>query len=380
MSAGCEHVIVGMSGGVDSAVAALLLLEQGHRVEGLFMKNWDDPDDPGHCSLEPDLGAARAACATLGIRLHQVDFTAEYWHRVFAHFLAEYDAGRTPNPDILCNSAIKFRAFLEHALGLGADAIATGHYARTGDDGRGGCALLRGRDASKDQSYFLHAIPRRALVRSRFPLGAMDKTEVRERARRAGLPNHDRPDSTGICFIGERRLREFLGHYLPARPGPMITPANETVGEHQGLMYYTLGQRQGLGIGGGRNRSGEPWYVLAKDLARNALVVGQGHDHPRLYSDALVTEMPDWIAGTAPVLPLRCEAQVRYRQRPFRCVVDAGTDRGLHVRFDEPQRAVTPGQSVALYDGERCLGGAVITAAHRDEERSVRPVRVAGGH
>ena len=373
-----ERIIVGISGGVDSAVAALRLIEQGHRVEGLFMKNWDDPDDPGHCTLEPDLAAARAACETLDIRLHQVDFTAEYWHRVFAHFLAEYGAGRTPNPDILCNRTIKFRAFLEHALELGADAIATGHYARTGDDGAGGRTLLRGRDAGKDQSYFLHAVPQRALARSRFPLGAMQKREVRERARRAGLPNHDRPDSTGICFIGERHLREFLGRYLPARPGPMVTPDGETIGEHRGLMYYTLGQRQGLGIGGGRGRGGAPWYVLAKDLAHNALIVGQGHDHPWLYSEGLVTEAPSWIAGAAPALPLRCEAQVRYRQRPFGCVAEAGVDGGLHVRFDAPQRAVTPGQSVVLYDGDRCLGGAVIARALRGADRPLHATRAAG--
>ena len=353
-------VIVGISGGVDSAVSALLLLEQGHRVEGLFMKNWDDPDDPGHCSLEPDLAAARAACDTLGIRLHQVDFTAEYWHRVFEHFLSEYAAGRTPNPDILCNSTIKFRAFLQHARSLGADAIATGHYARIGTDRSGARTLLRGSDAGKDQSYFLHAVPQPALARVRFPLGTLEKTAVRARAREAGLPNHDRPDSTGICFIGERRLREFLGRYLPAQPGPMVTPDGDTVGQHAGLMYYTLGQRQGLGIGGGRNRSGAPWYVLAKDLGRNALVVGQGHDHPWLFSTSLVTEAASWISGSPPALPLRCEAQVRYRQRPFACTVEPGADGGLRVHFDEPQRAVTPGQSIVLYDRDRCLGGAVI--------------------
>ncbi|MDX1609572.1 MAG: tRNA 2-thiouridine(34) synthase MnmA [Halofilum sp. (in: g-proteobacteria)] len=362
MSPDRERVIVGISGGVDSAVAALRLQRQGHAVEGLFMKNWDDPDDPGHCTLEPDLAAARAVCEVLGIRLHQADFTAEYWHRVFEHFLAEYAAGRTPNPDVLCNSTIKFRAFLEQALELGADAIATGHYARSADDGDGGRALLRGADPNKDQSYFLHAIPQAALARTRFPLGGLDKATVREHARAAGLPNHDRPDSTGICFIGERRFREFLGRYLPAQPGPMETPEGEAVGEHAGLMYYTLGQRQGLGIGGGHGRSGEPWYVLAKDLARNTLVVGQGHDHPWLFSSGLESEPPSWIAGRAPALPLRCQAQVRYRQRPFECVVDAADGGGLRVRFERAQRAVTPGQSVVLYDGERCLGGAVIAS------------------
>jgi len=370
-----ERIIVGISGGVDSATAALSLLRQGHRVEGLFMRNWDDPDDPGRCTLEPDLEAARAVCAHLGIRLHQADFTAEYWDRVFEYFLAEYRAGRTPNPDVLCNSTIKFSAFLKHAMALGADAIATGHYARIGDDGRGGCTLLRGRDRNKDQSYFLHAVPRDALARSRFPLGELEKPVVREMARAAGLPNHDRADSTGICFIGERRFREFLEQYLPARPGPMITPEGERVGEHAGLMFYTLGQRQGLGIGGGRGRTGEPWYVLAKDLDNNTLLVGQGHDHPMLYTDMLESEPPAWVGDAPPRLPLRCEAQVRYRQQPFGCIAEASDAGGLRIRFDHPQRAVTPGQSVVLYRGEHCLGGAVIARADRLEV----PTRRAGG-
>jgi len=369
------RIVVGISGGVDSAVAALSLLRQGYRVEGLFMKNWDDPDDSGRCTLEPDLEAARAVCEHLGIRLHQADFTAEYWDRVFEYFLAEYRAGRTPNPDVLCNSTIKFRAFLEHALALGAEAIATGHYARVGDDGRGGCTLLRGRDPNKDQSYFLHAVPRDALARSRFPLGELEKPVVREVARAAGLPNHDRADSTGICFIGERRFRDFLEQYLPAQPGPMVTPEGETVGEHAGLMFYTLGQRQGLGIGGSNGRSGEPWYALDKDIDANTLVVGQGHDHPLLHAGELASEPPAWVGGQAPRLPLRCEAQVRYRQRPFECVVEANGAGGLHVSFDRPQRAVTPGQSVVLYQGDLCLGGAVIARAGA----SAPAARRAGG-
>lgn len=356
-----ERIIVGISGGVDSAVAALILQRQGHEVEGLFMKNWDDPDDAGHCPMQPDLEAARTVCDHLGIRLHQADFTVEYWNRVFEAFLAESRAGRTPNPDVLCNRTIKFEAFLDHALELGATAIATGHYARIADDGHGGRALLRGRDPDKDQSYFLHAVRPRALARSRFPLGEIHKPQVRAMARAAGLPNHDRADSTGICFIGERRFRDFLGQYLPPRPGPMVTPEGDTVGEHAGLMFYTLGQRQGLGIGGGHGRSGEPWYVLAKSVEDNTLVVGQGHDHPMLFSGGLVSEPVNWVAGRAPELPLECEAQVRYRQRPFECRVDAAGD-GLRVTFARPQRAVTPGQSLVLYRGARCLGGAVIAA------------------
>ena len=360
-----SRIIVGISGGVDSAVAALDLLERGYAVEGLFMKNWDDPDDPGWCPQDHDLAAADAVCAHLGIALHKVEFTAEYWHRVFEHFLAEYEAGRTPNPDILCNSEIKFRAFLEHALGLGGDAIATGHYARVAGDGSGGWRLLRGLDPNKDQSYFLHGIDANALAYTLFPLGEYAKDPVRERARAAGLPNHDRPDSTGICFIGERRFSEFLATYLPAQPGRMETPEGRIVGEHNGLMYYTIGQRQGLGIGGGHGTDGRPWYVLDKDIPRNTLMVGQGHDHPWLHTDALETETPHWL-GTPPAAPLNCSAQVRYRQRPVPCEVESAGD-GVRVSFDRPVRAITPGQSVVFYDGDQCLGGAIIRRALRAE-------------
>lgn len=355
------RIIVGISGGVDSAVAALELLQCGHRVEGLFMKNWDDPDDPGHCSIEHDLEAARAVCDQLGIRLHQVDFTAEYWHRVFEHFLAEYAAGRTPNPDILCNREIKFGVFLQHARDLGASQIATGHYARV-EHRADGPRLLRGVDPGKDQSYFLHAIDPNALGYARFPLGHYTKAEVRNRARSAGLENHDRPDSTGICFIGERHFRDFLSTYLPARPGVMETPEGEEVGQHNGLMYYTLGQRQGLGIGGGIGRPGQPWYVLAKDLERNVLVVGQGHDHPWLQAGGLRTERPRWLTPRPPALPQDCSVQVRYRQHPVPCRLE-DNGHGLTVRFVEPQRAVTPGQSAVFYDDATCLGGAVIADA-----------------
>lgn len=355
-----EPIVVGLSGGVDSAVAALRLVRAGHAVTGLFMKNWDDPDDPGHCPIPHDLAAAEAVCDHLGIALHRVDFTAEYWHRVFTHFLAEYAAGRTPNPDILCNREIKFGAFLAHARALGAASIATGHYARVGGT-PGAPRLLRGADPAKDQSYFLHAIDPAALAAVRFPLGASRKVDVRAEARAAGLPNHDRPDSTGICFIGERAFREFLGSYLPAQPGDIVSTAGARLGRHHGLMYYTLGQRQGLGIGGGAGEPGKPWYVLDKDLANNRLVVGQGHDHPRLLAATLHTEAPHWLVP--PARPtLRCSAQVRYRQAAVACTVEVADD-GLRVHFDEAVRAATPGQSVVLYDGETCLGGAVIRAA-----------------
>jgi len=353
--------IVGLSGGVDSAVAALELLDAGWRVEGLFMRNWDDPDDPGHCPAEQDRAAAEAVADHLGIKLRLVDFSAEYWHRVFERFLAEYAAGRTPNPDILCNREIKFRLFLDHARNLGADVVATGHYARIGADKHGEPELRRGRDPAKDQSYFLHAIDPAALHSVRFPLGEMTKDAVRDRARAAGLPNHDRPDSTGICFIGERRFDDFLGTYLDSQRGPMVSAEGADLGEHRGLIHYTIGQRHGLGIGGGFGISGEPWYVLAKDTAGNRLIVGQGSDHPGLYADGVITEDCHWLRARPPRLPMRATVQVRYRQRPVACRVEA-SGAGLAVTFDAPVRAITPGQSLVLYDGDTCLGGAVIGA------------------
>ncbi|MEJ2479938.1 MAG: tRNA 2-thiouridine(34) synthase MnmA [Acidihalobacter sp.] len=357
-----QRIIVGLSGGVDSAVAALRLLEQGHRVEGLFMKNWDDDDDAEYCAAAEDLEEARRVADTLEIPLHKVNFAREYWDRVFSHFLDEYRAGRTPNPDILCNKEIKFRAFLDYARDLGAESIATGHYARIGP----GPALLKGVDPAKDQSYFLHALDRAQLAASRFPLGELHKTEVREIARRAGLPNYQRKDSTGICFIGERRFRDFLSRYLPAQPGDIVTFDREIIGRHQGLMYYTLGQRQGLGIGGRADASEAPWYVAEKRLDSNELVVVQGSDHPRLFSTALHVGSMHWIAGQPPAGRFRAKAKVRYRQSDQDCsvTVDGG---GVHVRFDEAQRAVTPGQSLVLYDGDECLGGGVIDATRRSE-------------
>ncbi len=349
-------VAVGISGGVDSAVAAWLLQRQGHEVFGVFMKNWEEDDRDGYCAAAEDLAAAEAVCAHLGIPLRTVNFSAEYWDRVFRHFLAEYGAGRTPNPDVLCNREIKFRAFLEYALGLDAAAIATGHYARRSRAGT--WRLLAGVDPSKDQSYFLHLLDQRALARSLFPLGGLTKAEVRRLAAAIGLPNHARRDSTGICFIGERPFREFLERYLPARPGEIRDESGQVVGRHRGLMYYTIGQREGLGIGGRRGGSAAPWYVAGKDLAANRLEVVQGHDHPRLYRHRLDAAGPHWIAET-PALPLRCHCRIRHRQPLAACELRPRPG-GVEVVFDRPQRAVAPGQSVVFYRHAECLGGAVI--------------------
>ncbi len=355
-----QRIIVGMSGGVDSSVAALLLKEQGHAVSGVFMRNWEEPRTDGPCPAERDARDALAVCERLGIELDAVSFAREYRERVFRYFLEEYARGRTPNPDVLCNKEIKFRAFLDHALAQGAECIATGHYARiVRHDGR--YRLFKGRDPDKDQSYFLHLLDQSQLARCRFPLGELRKAEVRSLARRAGFANHDKKDSTGICFIGERDFKDFLARFLPARPGEIRTPAGEVLGRHDGLMFYTIGQRKGMGIGGRRRDSGAPWYVVDKDLAANVLVVAQGSHHPLLYSTALVTEPVHWIAGRPP-LPARLAAKVRYRQADQPCLVsDMGGGR-CRVAFQQPQRAVTPGQSVVFYRGEECLGGGVIAA------------------
>ena len=355
-------VIVGLSGGVDSSVAALLLREQGYQVEGLFMKNWEEDDGTPYCTARQDCSDAQAVADHLGIRMHTANFAAEYWDRVFEHCLGEYRAGRTPNPDILCNKEIKFRAFLDYARELGAERIATGHYARCARR-RGQAALFKGLDRGKDQSYFLYAVGHRELARSLFPVGELNKSEVRERARAAGLRTHDKKDSTGICFIGERRFGDFLRRYLPAQPGEIQTPEGEVLGEHQGLMYHTLGQRQGLGIGGRAQRAEAPWYVAGKVLERNVLIVVQGNEHPALYAERLWVRDMTWIGGRAPDLPFRGAAKVRYRQADQDCVVSA-EGCGFEVRFDTAQRAVTPGQSVVLYRGEHCLGGGVIERAH----------------
>lgn len=362
-------VIVGMSGGVDSSVTALLLLEQGYRVEGLFMKNWDEDDGTEYCTAMADLADAEAVCATLGIKLHTANFAAEYWDNVFEHFLAEYQAGRTPNPDILCNREIKFKVFLDYAEMLGADLIATGHYVRRRVTGDGEAQLLKGLDVNKDQSYFLHAVPGSAIARTLFPVGELEKPEVRALAERHGLATARKKDSTGICFIGERRFSDFLKQYLPAQPGRIETPEGDPIGEHMGLMYYTLGQRRGLGIGGLKDHSEDPWFVAAKDLERNVLTVAHG-EHPLLYSDVVYCEPADWVAGQPPAKS-RLSAKTRYRQQDVACEVTLQSDGSLEVRFDDPQRAVTPGQSLVLYDGDVCLGGAVIRAMETSDSAAV---------
>ena len=357
------RIVVGLSGGVDSSVAALLLVEQGYDVHGVFMKNWEESFDAGYCAAAEDLEDARAVCETLGIPLHPVNFTAEYQDRVFRYFLDEYRCGRTPNPDILCNTQIKFRAFLDHARRLGADLIATGHYARRVERG-GRHHLLKGRDPGKDQSYFLYGLDQAQLASALFPVGDLHKQRVRELAAAAGLITHAKKDSTGICFIGERRFREFLSHYLPAQPGPIRTPEGKWLGEHAGLMFHTIGQRQGLGIGGRRDGSGEPWYVAGKNLEDNALIVVQGRDHPSLFRFRLRAAQPHWIAGEPPATPLSCRAKIRYRQPDQACVLESLDEWGAEARFAEPQRAIAPGQSVVFYLGEDCLGGGVIDIAY----------------
>ena len=354
-------VIVGMSGGVDSSVAALLLREQGYLVEGLFMKNWEEDDGTEYCTAKEDLADAQAVADRIGIKLHGANFAAEYWDNVFEHFLAEYRAGRTPNPDILCNREIKFKAFLEYAQMLGADLIATGHYARRGE-AAGRATLLKGLDPKKDQSYFLHAVGHVELARTLFPVGEIEKSRVRELAREWELETHDKKDSTGICFIGERRFKDFLQQYLPAQPGEIFDLEGHCLGEHSGLMYHTIGQRQGLGIGGVSGHDHDPWYVVGKDLANNRLLVAQGQDHPALFSPALTTGDIYWVAGEPPELPLQCAAKTRYRQPDQPCLLTREGD-GYRVEFEQAQRAITPGQSVVFYLGERCLGGGVIEAA-----------------
>tara|TARA_B100000989_G_C19533186_1_gene471674 strand:+ start:23675 stop:24751 length:1077 start_codon:yes stop_codon:yes gene_type:complete len=352
-------IIVGMSGGVDSSVAALLLQQQGYVVEGLFMKNWEDDDTEEYCTAAEDLADAQVVCDKLNIPLHTVNFAKQYWDHVFEIFLAEYRAGRTPNPDILCNKEIKFKAFLEHAQQLGAELIATGHYVRRGE-AHDQYQLLKGLDDNKDQSYFLYTLGQQQLAHSVFPVGELEKPKVRELAKYAGFENHRKKDSTGICFIGERRFKEFLSRYLPAQPGNIETDAGNIIGEHQGLMYYTLGQRKGIGIGGRQDADESPWYVVAKDLERNVLVVGQGHDHPLLFASELTCQQLHWVDGTPPPTPLTCMAKTRYRQTDQACTVTAIDEDNYQVQFAEPQRAITPGQSVVFYLKDKCLGGGVI--------------------
>lgn len=352
------RVIVGMSGGVDSSVSALLLQQQGFQVEGLFMKNWEEDDGTEYCTAKEDLADAQAVCDKLGIKLHTANFAAEYWDNVFEHFLEEYKAGRTPNPDILCNREIKFKAFLDYALMLGADMIATGHYVRRQDkDGK--TLLLKGLDPNKDQSYFLHAVAGEQLAKSLFPIGELEKPAVRAIAEQHDLITARKKDSTGICFIGERRFSDFLKQYLPAQPGDIETTNGEVIGKHHGLMYHTIGQRQGLGIGGLKNASDDPWYVMAKDLQRNVLIVGQGNDNPCLFANALTCQQIYWVNPIDLTQPLKLTAKVRYRQADQHCTL-VKTANGYHVSFEQPQRAVTPGQSIVFYQQDNCLGGGVI--------------------
>lgn len=365
------RVIIGMSGGVDSSVAALLLLQQGYQVEGLFMKNWEEDDGTEYCTAKEDLADAQAVCDTLGIVLHTANFAAEYWDNVFEHFLQEYQAGRTPNPDILCNREIKFKAFLDYAKHLGADLIATGHYVRRVDqDGRS--LLLKGLDTNKDQSYFLHAVGGSEIQQSLFPVGELQKPAVRALAEQHGLITADKKDSTGICFIGERRFTDFLKQYLPAQPGNIETTDGQVIGEHAGLMYHTIGQRQGLGIGGMKNASEDPWYVLAKNLKRNVLIVGQGNAHPWLFSRRLLTRQVNWINPIDTTTLDGLTAKIRYRQPDQACQIEQCDD-GYWVTFAQPQRAVTLGQSIVFYDGETCLGGGVIEACTPWDEEIERP-------
>lgn len=354
-----EKVIVGMSGGVDSSVAAWLLQEQGYQVEGLFMKNWEQDDREGYCAAATDLADAQAVCDQLNITLHTVNFSETYLQRVFQHFLSEYAKGRTPNPDVLCNKEIKFNAFLNHALSLGADWIATGHYAKVqSHNGLG--TLHKAKDREKDQTYFLHAVDRRALAKTRFPVGDYLKSEIRAFAKQLGLATHAKKDSTGICFIGERRFKTFLNEYMLAQPGAITTPQGETIGRHDGLMFYTLGQRQGLGIGGIQGSQEEPWYVVDKQVATNTLVVAQGSQHPLLYAQGLICSQIHWLADYQDKLPLTCYAKTRYRQTEQGCLISPEDNHQHYVMFSNPQRAITPGQYVVFYDKNQCIGGAII--------------------
>jgi len=354
-----NKVIVGMSGGVDSSVAAFLLQEQGYHVEGLFMKNWEEDDDEEYCSAATDLHDAQQVCKQLDIPLHTVNFSSEYWDRVFEYFLAEYKAGRTPNPDIICNKEIKFRAFLEHAITLDADYIATGHYARK-EKSASLCLLKKGLDPNKDQSYFLHTLDQTQLTNTLFPIGELAKQEVRKIAQRCSFDVFDKKDSTGICFIGERKFKDFLQKFIPSQAGDIVTLDGNTLGQHDGVMFYTIGQRQGLGIGGQINRSEEPWYVVDKDITSNRLYVTQGRDHSSLLHRKVITQAIHWIAGSAPIDISNLKAKIRYRQEEQTCNLKQINEETFEISFNPPQWAVSPGQSIVFYQENTCLGGAII--------------------
>ncbi|KAF3977088.1 MAG: tRNA 2-thiouridine(34) synthase MnmA [Methylococcales symbiont of Iophon sp. n. MRB-2018] len=361
-----KHIIVGMSGGVDSSVTALKLIEQGHQVTGLFMKNWEEDDGTDYCTAIEDLADAQQVCDKLNIELKTVNFASEYWDEVFAVFLSEFNKGRTPNPDILCNKHIKFKAFLNYAIeDLGAEYIATGHYAQVKEI-KGEYQLLKGLDRNKEQSYFLYTMAQKALSKTLFPIGKLNKGELRAIAKKAGFNNHKKKDSVGICFIGERKFTEFLQRYLPTQPGEMRTPEGQYIAQHQGLMYYTLGQRQGLGIGGVKNTPDEPWYVLEKDLNNNILIVGQGHDHPLILHNTLEAGQLDWCSNKPLSDSIHCKAKTRYRQSDQACFLQPLENDRCKAIFDKPQRAITPGQSVVFYEGEICLGGGIIEAKYNE--------------
>jgi tRNA-uridine 2-sulfurtransferase len=353
-----KHIIVGMSGGVDSSVAAYLLKEAGHHVEGVFMKNWEGDDTDTFCPATKDRDDAQLVCEQLNIELHMVNFADKYWERVFAFFLEEYRAGRTPNPDILCNKEIKFKAFLDYAKQRGADGIATGHYVRSLQQ-EDRVQLLKGCDPLKDQSYFLYALNESQLAQSLFPVGELTKYQVRTIAQNLGLLNHAKKDSTGICFIGERKFKTFLSDYLPAKPGKIETSEGEVIGEHDGLMFYTIGQRQGLHIGGRKGKAESPWYAAEKDMSRNVLIVVQGDQHPALFKSSLIATTMHWI-NQPPSLPIHVTAKTRYRQPDQVCLIEQRDDTHYRVTFDQPQRAITNGQSVVFYQDDICLGGGII--------------------
>jgi tRNA-specific 2-thiouridylase len=367
-------VIVGMSGGVDSSVSAYLLQQEGYQVEGLFMKNWEEDDNDEYCAAAEDLADAQAVADKLGIYLHTINFAAEYWDNVFEYFLQEYKAGRTPNPDIMCNKEIKFKAFLEFAAeDLGADYIATGHYVqRRYEDGI--WKMIRGKDNNKDQSYFLYTLSHEHIAKTLFPVGDIEKPRVREIAEQQGLVTANKKDSTGICFIGERKFKDFLAQYLPAKPGIIETAEGEEIGEHEGLMYHTLGQRKGLLIGGKKEHGDEPWYVVDKDVARNVLIVGQGANHPRLFSEGLVASQLHWNDRKGPQEALKMAVKTRYRQEDIPCLVEPHANGTVTVYFDEPQKAVTPGQSAVFYQDDVCLGGGIIDGYIVNNEVQAMPM------